>query len=76
MRDTIFNPQGRIKASSLHEMTASNADHDFSAAIISSIKEGSFPDSEDVLTAELPATALPSILEEVSEARQQLEVEH
>jgi hypothetical protein len=55
-------------------MTASNADHDLSAAIISSIKEGSFPDSEDVLTAELPATALPTILEEVSEARQQLEV--
>ena len=57
-------------------MTASNADHDFSATIVSSIKEGSFPDSEDVLTTELPATALPSILEEVSEARQQLEVEH
>jgi protein transport protein DSL1/ZW10 len=57
-------------------MTASIADHDLSAAIISSIKEGTFPDSEDVLTAELPATALPTLLEEVSEARQQLEVEH
>lgn len=57
-------------------MTASKADHDFSAAIVSSIKEGGFPDSEDVLTAELPAIALPSILEGVSEARQQLEVEH
>jgi hypothetical protein len=56
-------------------MTASNAGHDLSAAIISSIKEGSFLDSEDVLTAELPAHALPIILEEVSEARQQLEVE-
>jgi len=56
-------------------MTASIADHDLSAAIISSIKEGTFPDSEVVLTAELPATALPTLLEEVSEARQQLEVE-
>jgi centromere/kinetochore protein ZW10 len=56
-------------------MTASIADYDLSAAIISSIKEGTFPDSEDVLTAELPATALPTLLEEVSEARQQLEVE-
>jgi protein transport protein DSL1/ZW10 len=56
-------------------MTASIADHDLSPAIISSIKEGTFPDSEDVLTAELPATVLPTLLEEVSEARQQLEVE-
>ena len=56
-------------------MTASIADHDLSPAIISSIKEGTFPDSEDVLTAELPATVLPTLLEEVSEARQRLEVE-
>jgi hypothetical protein len=55
-------------------MTASVGDHQLSAAILSSICDGSFPDSEDVLTAELPATALPSILREVSEARQQLEV--
>jgi centromere/kinetochore protein ZW10 len=56
-------------------MTVSIADHDLSAAIISSVKEGTFPDSEDVLIAELPATTLPTLLEEVSEARQQLEVE-
>jgi protein transport protein DSL1/ZW10 len=56
-------------------MTASVADHDLSAAILSSIREGTFPDSEDVLTAELPATALPSILGEVSDARKQLEVQ-
>ncbi len=57
-------------------MTTTVADHDLSAAIISSIKEGAFPDSEEVLTAELPTTALPSILREVSEALQQLEVRH
>ena len=56
-------------------MTASVADHDLSTAILNSIREGTFPDSEDVLTAELPATALPSILGEVSDARQQLEVQ-
>ena len=55
-------------------MTASIADHELSAAIVSSIRDGTFPDSEDVLTAELPTTALPSIVGEVSEARQQLEV--
>lgn len=55
-------------------MTVNVAEHDLSAAIISSIKDGSFPDSEQVLTSELPATALPSILHEVSQARQLLEV--
>jgi hypothetical protein len=64
----------RAEATPLPEMTASVRDHELSAAILSSIREGSFPDSEDVLTAELPATALPTILGEVSDARQQLEV--
>lgn len=57
-------------------MTATVADHDLSSAIISSIREGTFPDSEDVLTAEVPVTALPSILGDVLNARQQLEVKH
>jgi len=55
-------------------MTGSVVDHELSAAILSSIQEGTFPDSEDVLTAELPATALPSILGELSDASQQLKV--
>lgn len=56
-------------------MTAAVADQDLSTAIISSIREGTFPDSEEVLTAKLPVTALPSILGEVLNARQQLEVQ-
>lgn len=55
-------------------MTATVGEQDLSTAIIASIKDGVFPDSEQVLTAELPASAIPSFLHEVSEARQQFEV--
>ena len=56
-------------------MTAAVAGQDLSTATIRSIQEGTFPDFEDVLTAELPVTALSSILGEVLNARQQLEVQ-
>ena len=56
-------------------MTAAVAAQDLSTATIRSIQEGTFPDSEDVLTAELPVTTLSSILREVLNARQQLEVQ-
>ena len=57
-----------------HSMTSAVAENVLFSAISTSIRDGSFPESEDVLTADLPQNAIPGILREVLEERQQLEV--
>ena len=54
-------------------MTSAVGENALFSAISASIRDGSFPESEDVLTADLPQDAIPGILKEVSEERQQLE---
>ena len=43
-------------------------------AILDHVQKGTYPESEDVISADLPSDALPDILRLVKEARADLEV--
>lgn len=43
-------------------------------ALLKFITDGSFPESESITEAEYPVTALPAGIEQISEARQRVEV--
>ena len=52
------------------------SDHEFGQAIVDSIYNGSYPESEDVISAELPQSALPTILALIDQAREDVKVDH
>lgn len=51
-------------------------DHTFGQAIVDSVYNGSYPESEEVVSAELPQSALPTILELIDQAREDVKVDH
>ena len=55
-------------------MTAPVTDRELSSALLNSIKDGTYPESESVLVAQVPAQALSLVLQDVQDARSELEV--
>lgn len=43
-------------------------------AVIQSVELGAYPESEDVVAAELPASVLPALLSDLQKARDQVKV--
>lgn len=57
-----------------YPMPATVSDDKVHRALLKFITDGSFPESESITEAEYPVTALPAGLEQISEARQRVEV--
>ena len=50
------------------------SEDDLCQAILRFLTEGSFPESEDIVAAEFPATEVPAQLRQISKAREEVEV--
>lgn len=50
-------------------MPSQISDDAFGHALLQSIQDGGYPDAEEVISAELPSSALPLILELLGQAR-------
>jgi centromere/kinetochore protein ZW10 len=55
-------------------MTSQVSEQELGDAILQSVEHGTFPQSEHVASAEVPATALPKLLEVLSKAREDTKV--
>src|SRR5271155_4771944 len=55
-------------------MTTTIPTSQLSSALLGSIKDNIYPDSEEVLTSELPPSGLPDVLKAITDARAELEV--
>lgn len=50
------------------------ADHEYGQAVVESVKNGTYPESEEVLSGNLPQSALPTILNLLDQAREDVKV--
>ena len=50
------------------------SDHQYGQAVVDSIYNGSYPDSEEVVSGELPQSALSTILAQINQAREDVKV--
>lgn len=55
-------------------MPSTIADQHHGQALLDSIQNGSYPESEEVISADLPSTAIPDILELLKQARKDVKV--
>ena len=51
-------------------------DHDLAQALLEAVQSGSFPQTEHVVAAELPNSALPQVLTLIDKAQEGLQVSH
>ncbi len=49
-------------------------DEQLAQAVLQSAKDGVYPESEEVITADVPATTLPVLLELLDKAREEVKV--
>ena len=50
------------------------SDHQYGQAVLNSVQSGTYPESEEIIAAEVPPSALPTILKLVDQAREDLKV--
>lgn len=50
------------------------SDHQYGQAVLNSVQSGTYPDSEEIIAAEVPPSALPTILKLVDQAREDVKV--
>lgn len=55
-------------------MPSAVEDRQLGQAVLDSVQYGSYPESEDVISAEVPPTAIPSILKLLGQAREGVKV--
>lgn len=55
-------------------MPAPVSDCHYGRALLDNVQDGSYPESEEVISAELPAPAIPGILKLLEQARNDLRV--
>lgn len=55
-------------------MPSNLLDRHHGQALLDSIQNGSYPESEEVISANLPSTAIPDILELLKQAREDIKV--
>ena len=55
-------------------MPSNSSDQQYGQALLDSVRNGSYPESEDVISAELPPTAIPGILKLLKQAREDVKV--
>lgn len=57
-------------------MPSQVSDEQLGQAILNSAKDGSYPASEEVISADVPASALPVALQLLRDAREEVKVSH
>lgn len=50
------------------------SDHQYGEAVLDSVQSGTYPESEEIIAAEVPPSALPTILKLVDQAREDVKV--
>lgn len=55
-------------------MPSQISDREYGQAILESVRSGSYPDTEAVVSADLPPSALPTVLKLVAQAREDVKV--
>ena len=55
-------------------MPSHTSDRQYGQAIVDSVYNGSYPESEEIVSGDLPQSALPTILELVDKAREEVKV--
>ena len=55
-------------------MSATPSDRELADAVLQHAEYGAYPESEEVVSAELPTTALPAVLEIVERAKEDVKV--
>lgn len=50
------------------------SDHEYGQAVVESVYNGTYPESEEVLSGTLPQSALPTILSLLDQAREDVKV--
>lgn len=55
-------------------MSSDESSEGLKQAIIKSVELGAYPESEDVVAAELPSSVLPALLSDLQKARDQVKV--
>lgn len=69
----------KISIACLHQRSATQmppkaSDEALADAVIQNVEFGAYPDSEDVISADLPASALPRLLDTIQKARDEVTV--
>lgn len=49
---------------------------EYAQAVLDSVRSGAFPENEEVVSAELPPSAVPTVLKLIDEARNDVKVCH
>lgn len=49
---------------------------EYAQAVLDSVRSGAFPENEEVISAELPPSAVPTVLKLIDEARNDVKVCH
>lgn len=47
---------------------------EYAQAVLDSVRSGAFPENEEVISAELPSSAVPTVLKLIDEARNDVKV--
>lgn len=55
-------------------MPSQISDREYGQAILESVRSGSYPETEDIVSAHLPTSALPTLLKLVAQAREDVKV--
>ena len=55
-------------------MPSAVSDCHYAQAVLDSVQNGSYPESEEVIAAELPPKAIPSVLKLLAQARNEVKV--
>lgn len=55
-------------------MPSQISDRQYGQAVLNSVQSGTYPESEAIVAAELPPSALPTILKLVDQAREDVKV--
>ena len=55
-------------------MTSPRSDDVFGQALLQSVRDGTYPEGEEVISAELPSSALPVVVDLLEQARSDVKV--
>lgn len=55
-------------------MPSQISDHQYGQAVVESVYNGTYPESEEVISGTLPESALPTILNLIDQAREDVKV--
>ena len=58
----------------VQHMPSKAAEQQYAQVLFDSIHNGSYPESEDAVSADLPSTAIPHVLELLKQAREDVKV--